>query len=146
MTVTATARLRSNPRSAKSVAANAINRSPSTIVPRSSTAINRSPSPSKAIPTSTCKAALTAFDKPDGDAAPHSALMFVPLGESFITTTSAPTALNTAGATLLIAPLAQSKTTAMPCNLSAPTIETRWSIYACKRSCESCTIAFGAVD
>jgi len=69
-------------------------------VPSPATAMTRSASPSNARPAAAPED-RTACRSPSGWVEPHASLMLVPSGASLITTTSAPAARSTSGATSL---------------------------------------------
>ena len=98
MTVATTASPLSSPRACRPSAISAINWSPSTSWPFSSTTISRSASPSSARPMS-APLATTVSCKSSGWVEPQSSLMLRPSGVTPSGTTSAPSSHKASGAT-----------------------------------------------
>src|SRR5262245_7493969 len=121
MTVTTTLSPASAPRSCRSMAQMAMMWSPSTSSPAASTRSTRSASPSKATPTSAPSAA-TLRASSSGWVEPQPALMFVPSGSAWMTSTSTPSSDRTPGATTDADPWAQSTTARSPAKSRPPSV------------------------
>ena len=113
MTVLTTKLLASRPSSFMTLAQTLSIWSPDSTPPVSSTVVIRSPSPSKANPTSalffmTCSASLSGYSEP------QPALILMPSGSAERVSTLAPSSIKVEGATLKVAPLAQSRIMLIP--------------------------------